>query len=292
MATLRKESKVAPAANAAPVPAQTALAKQQPQTLAIGSDIFAQSAGQGFGNMTDKDTSIPFLNILQPLSPEVSRTDAKSIDGAEAGMVVNNVSRELYDCRQGVKGSEAITIIPCSFRKSWVEWRDRASGGGFVKSHETDDILRSTTKDAKGQDRLANGNLVVTTMYYCILMQEPNGSFTPAVLPMKSTQLKKARKWNSEMRTERLQRADGSSYAAPIFAFKYRVSTVEESNAQGKWWGWKIEKDEQVQSSDVELVQSALSLNEQSSAILASPLVQTGVGDVADDISDISNRPY
>jgi hypothetical protein len=59
---------------------------------------------------------------------------------------------------------------------------------------------------------------------------------------MVSTQLKKARKLITLAAGERLKRADGSEYLAPIFYRTYELGTADESNNQGDWSGWTVNR--------------------------------------------------
>ena len=58
---------------------------------------------------------------------------------------------------------------------------------------------------------------------------------------MKSTQLKKSRKWNSMMQSVKLQGKNGL-FTPPMYSQMYRLSTQAESNDKGKWYGWEVER--------------------------------------------------
>jgi hypothetical protein len=59
---------------------------------------------------------------------------------------------------------------------------------------------------------------------------------------MAAIQLKKSRKWLTQATGEKLKRADGSEFLAPIWYRTYSLTTAEESNNEGDWSGWKIER--------------------------------------------------
>ena len=50
-----------------------------------------QFAGAGLDTITTDDIATPRLKVLAAMSPEVDE-----IDGAKAGMIINNVSKKLY----------------------------------------------------------------------------------------------------------------------------------------------------------------------------------------------------
>ena len=73
---------------------------------ALSTNLFEADAGAGSQNMTQEDLALPFLKVLGQLSPEINKQNAKFISGAEPGMIVNSVTKELYD---GAKGIECYT---------------------------------------------------------------------------------------------------------------------------------------------------------------------------------------
>lgn len=211
----------------------------------VDSSIFESDAGSGFDNIGIDDLAIPFITVLQAGSPQVKRGDQR-IEDASEGDIFNTVTNEVFN------GEEGIFVIPCSYKKAWVEWVPRENGGGFVKQHDTDDILTETTKDTKGRDIMPNGNVIVPTAYHYVLVINPlTLDYSEGVLSLTSTQLKKSRKWNSLMSSLKLTRQDGSKFTPPMFGFIYHLKTKTESNELGSWSGWDISLHSQVNTMDV-----------------------------------------
>lgn len=197
----------------------------------MDTNDFLEDCDKGFENIGKDDIAIPFIAILQSNSPQVKRGDAH-IDGAVEGCIINNVTGRIYN------GDEGITVIPCAYEKHFVEWQDREAGGGFCGNHD-ESILAQTTKDDKGRDRLANGNYIVPTAYHYVVVLHENGQMERCVIPMASTQIKKSRRWNSQMIA--LQVKIGERIVTPpMFSHKYSLKTVYEENAKGSWFGWSI----------------------------------------------------
>lgn len=194
----------------------------------------------GFDNITADDVAIPFISILQALSPQC-RGEAK-IEGASEGDFHNTVSSEIY------KGE--IKLIPCAYKKSYVEWVPRDTGGGFVNEHSSNEILKQCTKNERKQDILPNGNQIVTTGYhYCILIK-PNGNIERAVISFTSTQLKKSRKWNSTAMALTIN-VNGKKIRPAMFSHIYTAKSVAEKNEQGEWAGWQIGSPVLITDSDL-----------------------------------------
>jgi hypothetical protein len=67
---------------------------------------------------------------------------------------------------------------------------------------------------------------------------------------MTSTQLKKSRRWNSLMLSQKISGPSGS-FTPPTYAIIYKLSTVSESNDRGSWFGYQVERAGQVEDAGV-----------------------------------------
>lgn len=210
----------------------TDVAVKADTSVALASQ-FADDAGAGFEDASSAAYAIPFLQILQSGSPQCKKSDGAYIKGAEEGMLFNTVTQELYD------GDEGVIVIPCHFMQRFVEWKARESGGGFVREYLPSDAP-ATEKDDKGRDLLDNGNTLVDTRNHYVLIKKPDGSLTPALIAMSSTQLKKSKQWMSIMQGIKVKGADGFQ-TAPMMSRMYKLTTVPESNDKGSWFGFKVE---------------------------------------------------
>ena len=168
------------------------------------ANLFEADAHLGFQNMDQQDLALPFLRILGQLSPQVNKRDSKYINGAEAGMIYNTVTNQLYN------GEDGIDVIPCYYKREYVEWQDRGEGAGApVAIHSaSSSIIQETTRDSMGKDRLKNGNYLENTASYFVIVSKDNGAET-ALITMKSTQLKVSKNWNSMTNGIKLQGKNG-----------------------------------------------------------------------------------
>jgi len=198
---------------------------------------FEEIGGLGFGEVTQEDLAIPFLRVLAQLSPQVNKRDAAYVNGAEAGMIFNTVLNEAYD------GEEGILVVPCYYNRRFVEWTPREKGGGYVQSYDpTDPIVGTTTRNDMGQDVLANGNYLANTAQFFVLMLHPTMGAQRALITMTSTQLKKARKWLTQAQSLTAKGKNGV-YTLPLMSQVYRLSTVQEQNDKGTWYGWEVSRE-------------------------------------------------
>jgi hypothetical protein len=215
--------------------------KETPKTPdAIVPYDYSGDAGAGMENVKSDDLSIPFLMLLQDLSPEVKKTHkdhlTKGIPGAQPGHMINSLSRKILNPDVAF---DKVRFVPCSYQKLYVEWTPRDQGGGIIASHADSSILNKTTKNDRGQDILPNKNIVVTTAYFFGFVIEGE-EYTRVVLSMTSTQLKKARAWLSIATSIKFDGPNGK-FNPPLFSHYYNLSAIPESNDQGSWYGWKVE---------------------------------------------------
>ena len=210
---------------------KTEISEKKTTDIAVAS--FVDDANSGLENITSEDLTIPRLKILQALSPEVNKRDGKYVDGASAGDVINTVTSKLYN------EDNELVVLPVSYKRLFLEWQPRESGGGLMAQHEDQAILSKTTKNQIGQDVLDNGNYIQTSANHFVLVLNSDGSFDQAMIPMAGTQLKKSRTWNSVMASLKM-RSNDKVFTPPSFSHKYSMKTVQESNDRGTWFGWNI----------------------------------------------------
>lgn len=210
-----------------------AVKAEENTALAIPSEL-EQFAGLGMDQVRTEDMSIPFLRILAQLSPQVNKRDGAYVDGAEAGMIYNTVENTVYD------GEEGVLVIPCYYNRRYVEWKPREKGGGYVGAYDVDDkIIHTTFRDERGNDILPNGNLLSNTAQFFVLLLDGSGTASRCLVTMTSTQLKKARKWVTQMQSRTAMGKNGM-FVLPMMSQVYRMRTVEERNDKGSWFGWEI----------------------------------------------------
>jgi hypothetical protein len=207
-------------------------AGQSTTSVAVADDFFQQNAGAGLDNVTAADMLVPRLTLLQSLSPQLKPRDAAYIEGAQVG--------DICDVGTGTIFKGTILFLPVYYRKDYLEWAPRASGGGLVAIHKDASILEQTTRNDRKQPLLPNGNLIAETAQFFGFNLTAGRQM--CFLPLASTQLKKAKKWITMAAGEKLRRADGSEFTAPLFYRTYELGSADESNAQGDWAGWTVNR--------------------------------------------------
>jgi len=220
---------------------------------------FEAFANEGLESVSAQDLSIPYLRILAQLSPQVNKRDGAYVQGAEAGMIYNTVENAVYS------GEDGVSVIPCYYRRVYVEWKPREKGGGYVATYGVDDpIAKTTYRDDRGNDILPNGNLLTNTAEFYVLMLDKDGTPRRCLITMSATQLKKARKWLTQMQTNTGRGERGNMFVMPMMSHVYTLSTVEERNDKGSWFGWEVAKDHVLNLSvdeDVALFEMAVAFS-------------------------------
>lgn len=217
------------------------------ETKAVGHVLdFSADAGQGLEGSDKSSFAIPFLVMLQANSPQV-----KDMPAAKAGMILNTITGELY---------KEVHVVPCGFARRYVRWAPRQKGGGYKGDVNPMDVetgkvpgmsqyngkllmdvpqgvVNPFDKDGKPEyDHLAD------TRNHFVLVQSEGGGWSPALIAMASTQIKKSKAWMSRIKgIELIHPKTGKPYTPPSFSHIYTLGAAEEKNAQGSWYGFTID---------------------------------------------------
>lgn len=196
-----------------------------------------------FAEISTEDIGIPFINILQDLSPQIKKGSPDKIDGAESGDIYESVNGGIY--------KDGITVIPCAFQKRYIEWVPRDEGGGFVASHDNESILNDVTVNDKGRMFLENGNEILPTALHFVLVVPDKGEYYRAVISMTRTKRKKSKQWIGKMMSNKLRTSNGELYTPRMCRYSYKLTTVLETKDNNTYYNWKIGQPKLVD--DIEL---------------------------------------
>jgi hypothetical protein len=204
--------------------------------------LFEDDASHGFENVKTTSLALPILKLLQNGSGEAQRRNQNYVEGAEPGMLLNTVTKKLYD------GAKGVSVIPCHYKLEYQEWADFGTGSGRPENIFPDgsDILEQTNKDGSGKDRLENGNYILTVGQHFVLIVGDDGA-EQALISMSSSQGKISRKWNSMMMSISLDGKNGP-YTPPSFSHSYKLTTVLNSGKGNQWYGYNVIKEGAVKN--------------------------------------------
>ena len=222
------------------------LAKKEDKLPVKQLDEIAEAGEKYQEQMAKEDMSIPFVQILQQLSPQCTKGKPEFIKGAEPSDLLNTVTQEIWKTRdEDDNPIPALTILPVHYKRSHIEWVTRANGGGFVREYTVAEALNIITQrnDAnmdiiqKNSPLGTPGNQLNDTHTHFVFVIEDD-SFFPAVLTMSSTQIKSSKDLNAMIDKQRLP--DGRR--APRFFSTWNITTQQRTNDMGSWYVWKFEK--------------------------------------------------
>jgi len=201
----------------------------------INMSWFEADAGKGNESMGQEDLALPFLKILSGLDPILDE-----LETARKGDLYNTVSGAVYDGKEGVR------VIPCAYQRRYIQWAPRGSGTGapidiFSPGEKLPETERSS-EDNKDYVKSGDGSYIEETAQHFVVILNEDGSAETALIAMKSTQLKKSRKWNSLISSITMQGANGP-FNPPRFSTIYRLKSVKEENSKGSWHGWEMSKE-------------------------------------------------
>ena len=192
---------------------------------------YADYAGAGFENQTSDDYAIPFLKVLEALSPELQEND-----DLKQGMIINTVTGEVFP------GKEGIAFIPATTQHVYVEWKPRDAGGGFVGVHEPQsELVRNCVENQDfGEYKTPDGNDLIETFYVYGVFIGADDTPQEAVLAFSSARIKKYKAWMTKAKTIQIALGDGRRIPAPLFSHRYRLTTAIEKAPQGSFHNWTI----------------------------------------------------
>lgn len=214
-------------------------AKQQGGAL-VGAEAYAEYAGKGFEQHTKDDYAIPFIGLVQAI-------DSANMEhfGGKIGLMFNTVTKEAYP--------DGIDFVPSATQHVFVEWKPRASGGGFVAQHplDADVVVSAKEKQQFGDYKTPANNDLNETFYVWghaaplvkqgdALVRDLDRLFQ-AGIAFTSTKIKKYKGWMARARSVQIALPDKRRITLPIFAHYYRIKSVMEQNTQGKFANFAID---------------------------------------------------
>jgi hypothetical protein len=210
---------------------------------AFNPAMMEMDAGAGMDNMGTEDLALPFLKILSGLDPVLDENEE-----ARKGDIYNTVTSTPY------KGKVGVRVVPCAYQRRFIQWSPRGSGNGapiaiFDPSQERPKTERSPD-DNKEYVVGGDGSYIEETHQHFVLLLKEDGTMETALIAMKSTQLKKSRKWNSMMASRTVKGKNGS-FTPPRYSHIYHLKTVSEENSKGSWHGWEMSCEGVIQDGDL-----------------------------------------
>tara|TARA_R100001230_G_C5683394_1_gene191230 strand:+ start:1774 stop:2556 length:783 start_codon:yes stop_codon:yes gene_type:complete len=213
-------------------------------------NLLSEHQGEGLDYETS-ELQIPFIRLIQAMSPQIKKSDPSFIVDASQGDIFNTVTGQFWD------GEEGITVVPCYQETKYLKFKPRETGGGFLGelSKSDPDIAKAERTGAK--EILPDGNeLVKSDQHYCLILDD-SGLPGFGIVDMKSSSLRVSKLWKTLIKMLTIQHPKtGEIISPPLFGTQWKLSAFEDSNDQGTWFNWKVDNAGIVE--DEELLQAAI----------------------------------
>lgn len=245
-----------------------AVAARKSVAVAAPEFLSAEDMGVGFEGAGQDAYAIPFLQILQKMSPICDEDNPKYIKGAKAGMIYNTVTGKLYDVKESTdpdSKSVPLELVQAAYKHSFIRWgsRDGDQGGfkGEISPEEMDAII------AKGEVENIDGKLFVknpdgtvdvkksdywadTRSHFVVAIDTETGEAMNAILSLASTQIKSSKMLMTSLQNKKVQ--IGTRVGTPAtYANKVLLTTTVQSNDKGTWSTAKFALDGLVTDPEV-----------------------------------------
>jgi hypothetical protein len=178
-------------------------------------------------------------------------------------MLFNTVTQRLYD------GKTGFLIIPCAYKRSFIQWGGREGEGGFKGEFSPEEIDQFKTDEKK--IKVIDGKLFIpnedgsvnekkndryedTRSHFVIVIDPETGEYAPAILSLSSTQIKASKMLMTALQQKKVKTPRGNM-TPPVFSNLVRVTTVGKQNDKGSWSGLVFELEGMV--TDKELYNDA-----------------------------------
>ena len=175
-------------------------------------EFLPRESTRGQENVTVDDLTIPRLGLVQDLSPQRKVNKSEFIEGADSGMLFNNVTSELYGM--------AINFVPVYFRKEWCIWKLQSAGGGFEGAWGTEaEAIAAFEERGFGDEH----EIVDMAQHFGLVLHEDRRP-EEIVISMSKSKMKVNRQLNT------LVKMSGGDR----FSRVYKISAVEDQNKEGQ----------------------------------------------------------
>jgi len=213
---------------------EVAETKKSAEVIPFDPSMFEADAGSGVNNMGQDDLALPFLKILGGMSKELD-----TLEDARKGDIYNTVTGQV------IKGKDGVKVIPVAYQRRFIQWAPLGEGTGApVAIYAPGEAMPKTERSSEDQKEYVqdgSGHYIEETHQHFVIVLHDDGAAETALLAMKSTQLKKSRKWNSMISSLTMQGKNGP-FTPPRFSHVYLLKTVLEENSKGSWHGWEMSR--------------------------------------------------
>ena len=198
--------------------------KAQQELFSIDRPAYLGDQERGQENVKLEDLSIPRVDIVQSLSPQRKKNDPAYIEGAEEGLIFNNVTSTIY--------GDHIVFVPTYFRKEYLIWKLQSEGGGFNGAFSTMEAAQAEFSE-KGYNT-DQYEIVDTAQHFGLVVYpdhtESNPHVDEVVISMSKSKMKVNRQLNTMIKMSGGDR----------FSRAYEFKAVEVNGTKGDYYNFAV----------------------------------------------------
>ena len=182
----------------------------------------------GYENTTQESFSLPFIQVLDKSSPQVLEEGDQYIEGAKPGKLFHTLTKKVFT---------TLDVIPVYYERCFNEWEDKTNA--FKGKHSVSEAETITAERNGLKRKSVNGHhLVETHQFYCLLPAYLNWGIV--VVSFKSTGIKHARNWMTQMSMITFKDENGDVVKAPIFYNSWKLRTGLNKNERHTWYTYGV----------------------------------------------------
>jgi len=171
--------------------------------------------GQGSQNVSASDMAIPRIKLLQLISEEVIPSNAKFVEGAQAGMFMNSVTNELYT---------SFYAVNLHFSRKTVVWKKRKLGGGMFGTYANE--AEALAALAAANEPEANYDISENPTHLVMVVDDGGNPQGIALFDMPGSKIKHSKNWNTLINKQ-------EEAGNPRFGCVWEMSVIADSNSNG-----------------------------------------------------------
>ncbi len=207
---------------------------------------YTEDAGGGLDQVGAGETLIPFIRILQALSPQVEQ---QTIPDARPGMLFNTATQEIFD------GKKGLGFVPAFRQHNYAKFTPRDNGGGFLGLVDAHDpyvnecraIADRLHAEGKRETDSRFGKLptpdaaeLVETFYLYGLFVHPEAEIPiRGVMGFASSAIKPYKGMMTRLMSM-VTPVQGRYVPHALWVHRWMVSTISVKGKKGNFYNWQI----------------------------------------------------
>jgi len=181
------------------------------------------------GAVTSADMALPWLNVLHGTSGQMKKDNPNFLKGAAIGDIGLTVLNRFWS------GDEGVEIVLCHYTRAFCERDPDVLTGPPINTYAaTDPIVLNTPRGEKGRLILPNGHELQETAFHAVLVNV-DGRWTRAVMPLRSTALKKSKELNNSVMSFEISDGKGGTKLAARWVQRWLMTTATATGGGNTW---------------------------------------------------------